>query len=92
MSRINSAGGYIMPKSPDWKPVKLSDTTYFTQQFIPLDTIFYHPTINGVEEVPYRQFLRTDQPPINELYFSKDKAETKAEKIKNNEQEEDDDK
>lgn len=69
----------------DKHPVRLSDTSYFTQQFIPLDTIFYHPTINGVEEVPYRQFLRTDQPPMTELYFSKAKAEIKVEKIKNNE-------
>ena len=52
-------------------PTKLSDTSYFTQQFIPLDTIFYHPTINGVEEVPYRQFLKTDLPPMTELYFLK---------------------
>ena len=69
----------------DKHPVKLSDTSYFTQQFISLDTTLYHPTINGVEEVPYRQFLRTDQPPITELYFSKAKAEIKVEKIKNNE-------
>lgn len=71
----------------DKHPTKLSDTTYFTQQFIPLDTVFYHPTINGVEEVLYRQFLRTDQPPMTELYFSKAKAEIKVEKIKNNEPE-----
>jgi len=72
-------------KDPDWQPTKLSETTYFTQQFIPLDTVFYHPTINGIEEVPYRQFLKTDLPPMNELYFSKAKAEIRVEKIKNNE-------
>lgn len=68
---------------------KLSETTYFTQQFIPLDTIFYHPTINGVEEVSYRQFLRTDLPPMTELYFKKENAEEKVEKLKNNEQDDD---
>ena len=69
----------------DKHPVRLSDTSYFTQQFIPLDTIFYHQTINGVKKVPNRKFLRTDQPPMTELYFSKAKAEIKVEKIKNNE-------
>lgn len=71
-------------KSEDCQPNKLSELSYFTQQFVPLDTVFYHPTINGVEEVSYRQFLKTDQPPMTELYFSKTKAEIVSEKTKNN--------
>ena len=77
-------------KDPDWQPQKLSDLSYFSQQFIPLDTILYYPTKTIVEEVVYKDFLKTDLPPMTELYFSKQKAEIKTEKLKNNEKEEDD--
>lgn len=91
MPRTDNRGEYIMvKKETDYQPSRLSELSYFTQQFIPLDTVFYHPTINGVEEVVYKEFLKTDLPQMSELYFSKSKAEKRAEKIKNNELDEDD--
>lgn len=77
-------------KRKDWKPKKLSELSEFTRQFISLDFVFYRPTAHGLERVVYRDYLKTDSPPATELYFNKIIAEKKAERLRNNQEEDED--